>query len=32
MVILQGENEQTSRIDLVVNFTEEIRARLGSPK
>ncbi len=32
MVILQGENEQTSRIDLVVNFTEEIRAKLGTPK
>jgi Tol biopolymer transport system component len=32
MVILQGENEQASRIDLVVNFAEEIRAKMGTAK
>jgi serine/threonine-protein kinase len=30
MVILQGQNEQSSRIDLVVNFWEEIRAKMGT--
>lgn len=30
MVILQGENEQATKIDLVVNFTEELRARLAT--
>jgi len=29
MVILRGENELSSRIDLVVNFNEEIRSKLG---
>jgi len=32
MVILQGENELASRIDLVVNFADEIRAKLGAAK
>jgi serine/threonine protein kinase/Tol biopolymer transport system component len=32
MVILPSENEQTSRIDLVVNFVEEIRAKMGTGK
>jgi dipeptidyl aminopeptidase/acylaminoacyl peptidase len=32
MVILQGENEQASRIDLVVNFAEEVRAKMGAAK
>lgn len=32
MVVLQGENEDASRIDLVVNFTEEIRAKMGTAK
>jgi hypothetical protein len=32
MVILQGENELASRIDLVVNFAEEIRAKMGGAK
>jgi Tol biopolymer transport system component len=32
MVILQGENEQANRIDLVVNFAEEIRAKMGAAK
>lgn len=32
MVILQGESELSSRIDLVVNFAEEIRARMGAAK
>jgi eukaryotic-like serine/threonine-protein kinase len=32
MVILQGENELASRIDLVVNFSEEIRAKMGTTK
>lgn len=32
IVILQGENEQASRIDLVVNFAEEIRAKMGTSK
>jgi Tol biopolymer transport system component len=30
MVVLQGENEETSRIDVVVNFAEEMRAKLGT--
>ena len=29
MVILQGENELANRIDLVVNFGEELRAKMG---
>jgi len=32
MVILQGENEQASRIDLVVNFAEEIRAKMSTAR
>lgn len=32
MVILQGDNEQASRIDLVVNFAEEFRAKLPQTK
>lgn len=32
MVILQGENEQASRIDLVVNFADEIRAKIDAAK
>jgi Tol biopolymer transport system component len=28
MVILQGENERASRIDLVVNFADEVRAKM----
>lgn len=32
MVILEGENERTSRIDLVVNFIEEVRAKLSTAK
>ncbi|MBX3357461.1 MAG: serine/threonine-protein kinase [Phycisphaeraceae bacterium] len=32
MVILEGENERTNRIDLVVNFMEEIRAKLSTAK
>jgi len=32
MVILQGENEQANRIDLVVNFADEIRAKMGAAK
>lgn len=32
MVILQGESELASRIDLVVNFAEEIRAKMSAPK
>jgi Tol biopolymer transport system component/predicted Ser/Thr protein kinase len=32
MVILQGENEQANRIDLVVNFADEIRAKIGAAK
>jgi len=32
MVILQGENEAASHIDLVVNFAEEIRAKMGPAK
>jgi hypothetical protein len=30
MVILEGQNEQTSRIDLVVNLADEIRAKMGT--
>lgn len=30
MVILQGENELASRIDLVINFADEMRARMRS--
>ena len=32
MVILEGENERANKIDLVVNFAEEIRAKLGTAK
>jgi eukaryotic-like serine/threonine-protein kinase len=32
MVILQGENELATRIDLVVNFAEEVRAKMAAPK
>lgn len=32
MVILQGENERPNRIDLVVNFLEELRAKMPSAK
>jgi Tol biopolymer transport system component len=32
MVILPGENEQASRIDLVVNFADEIREKMGTAK
>ena len=32
IVILQAQNEQVSRIDLVVNFAEEIRAKMGAGK
>ncbi len=32
MVILQGENELASRIDLVVNFVDEVRAKLPAAK
>jgi hypothetical protein len=28
MVILQGENESEARVDLVVNFMDELRAKL----
>jgi serine/threonine-protein kinase len=29
MVVLQGENERPNRIDLVVNFLEEVRAKIA---
>ncbi len=32
MVVLQGENEQPSRIDLVVNFLDEVRAKVSTAK
>ncbi len=32
MVILQGESELATRIDLVVNFAEEVRAKMGAAK
>ena len=32
MVILEGENERANKIDLVVNFAEEIRAKMGMVK
>lgn len=32
MAILQGENEQANRIDLVLNFADEMRAKLGPAK
>ncbi|MFN5944787.1 MAG: hypothetical protein ACK5ZG_11290 [Phycisphaerae bacterium] len=32
MVILQGESELATRIDLVVNFADEMRAKMGPPK
>lgn len=32
MVILQGENELATRIDVVVNFAEEIRTKMSATK
>lgn len=32
MVILQGENERASRIDLVVNFLEEIKGKISTAR
>lgn len=32
MVILPGENEQVTRVDLIVNFTDEVRAKLSPSK
>lgn len=32
MVILEGENERVNKIDLIVNFGEEIRAKMGAVK
>jgi len=32
MVILQGENERASKIDLVVNFIDELRAKMATAK
>jgi hypothetical protein len=32
MVILQGENERASKIDLVINFADEIRAKMDAVK
>ena len=32
MVILQSANEQSKKIDLIVNFGEEIRAKMGAVK
>ena len=32
MVIMQGENERVSRIDLIVNAMDEIRAKLSAAK
>ncbi len=32
MVILEGENERVNRIDLIVNFEEEIRGKMGTAK
>jgi eukaryotic-like serine/threonine-protein kinase len=32
MVVLQGENEQATKIDLVVNFADEVRARMADSK
>ncbi len=32
MVILEGENERANRIDLVVNFLEELRAKMPAAK
>ncbi|MBL8764280.1 MAG: serine/threonine-protein kinase [Phycisphaerae bacterium] len=32
MVILQSANEQTNRIDLIVNFADEIRAKFATNK
>jgi nitrate reductase NapAB chaperone NapD len=32
MVILEGENVRADRIDLIVNFEEEIRAKMGAAK
>lgn len=30
MVVLQGEGEQTTHIDLVVNFLEDVRAKMAA--
>ena len=30
MVVLQGENERPSKIDLVVNFIEEVKSKLAA--
>jgi Tol biopolymer transport system component len=32
MVVLQGENESASRIDLVVNFADEMHAKMSTAK
>jgi Tol biopolymer transport system component len=32
LVILQGENELSSRVDLVVNFADEIRAKMSATR
>ncbi len=32
MVILQGESELATRIDLIVNFIDEMRVKMGPPK
>lgn len=32
MLILPGENEQVTKIDLVLNFADELRAKLGPSK
>jgi len=32
MVILQGESELANRIDLVVNFAQELRAKMSTSK
>jgi hypothetical protein len=32
MVILEGENERANKIDLVVNFLEELRAKMPAVK
>jgi Tol biopolymer transport system component len=32
MAVLQGENESASRIDLVVNFADEMRAKMNAAK
>ncbi len=32
MVILQGEGERTTKIDLVVNFLDELRAKMATAR